>query len=34
MATAADDAASLGIEKFNGVILQLWKFKMQMVLEE
>ena len=34
MASMVDDAASLRIEKFNGVNFHLWKFMMQMVLEE
>ena len=31
---ASEDSASLGIDKFNGENFHLWKFKMQMVLEE
>ena len=31
---ASKDSASLRIDKFNGENCQLWKFKMQMVLEE
>ena len=34
MATAAEDGASLRIDKFMGENFHLWKFKMQMVLEE
>ena len=34
MASTIDDSASLRIEKFKGVNFHLWKFKMQMVLEE
>ena len=31
---ASEDSASHRIDKFNGENLHLWKFKMQMVLEE
>ena len=31
---ASEDSASLRIDKFNGENFHLWKFKMQMVLEE
>jgi len=34
MAIAAEDGASLRIDKFMGENFHLWKFKMQMVLEE
>ena len=34
MAIAAEDGASLRIDKFMGENFRLWKFKMQMVLEE
>ena len=34
MASAVDGAASLRIEKFSAVNFYLWKFKMQMILEE
>ena len=31
---ASEDSASIRIDKFNGENFHLWKFKMQMVLEE
>ena len=34
MATEAEDGASLCIDKFMGENFHLWKFKMQIVLEE
>eukprot|EP00794_Sanderia_malayensis_P001991 gene1991-2261_t len=34
MASASEDSAILGIEKFRGINFHLWKFKMQMILQE
>ena len=34
MASAPEDVASYRIDKFKGENFHLWKFKMQMVLEE